>query len=89
MELSLRDFHAWEQARVGATGEAMYDQRLFNQEGGMDSGLASEDAYNIYDKKLFADRGSNLYRPKHGRDEELYGGKGEEGDAKRFKPDKV
>ncbi len=41
----------------------MYDQRLFNQEGGLQSGLAAEDTYNVYDKPLYADRGSNLYRP--------------------------
>lgn len=47
----------------GATrGEAMYDQRLFNQDQGVGSGLGGEDAYNIYDKPLFADRGSSLYK---------------------------
>jgi hypothetical protein len=52
------------QANVGARGEAMYDSRLFNQDtGGTGSGLASEDAYNMYDKPMWADRGSGLYRP--------------------------
>lgn len=41
----------------------MYDQRLFNQEGGLQSGLAGEDTYNVYDKPLYAERASNLYRP--------------------------
>ena len=41
----------------------MYDQRLFNQEQGMGSGLASDDTYNLYDKALFADRGTGLFRP--------------------------
>ena len=81
-----------QQANVRAGGEAMYDQRLFNQEGGMASGLASEDAYNLYDKPLFADRGSNLYRPKAAQDDELYGGSaaGAEGvRTEKFRPDKV
>lgn len=37
-------------------GEAMYDQRLFNQDTGVGAGLGAEDAYNLYDKPLFADR---------------------------------
>ena len=48
---------------MGAGGEVMYDQRLFNQEQGMGSGLASDDTYNLYDKALFADRGTGLFRP--------------------------
>jgi len=46
------------------SGEAMYDQRLFNQEEGMGAGFAAEDAYNLYDKPLFADRSAvtGLYR---------------------------
>ncbi|GAB4821948.1 hypothetical protein N2152v2_008994 [Parachlorella kessleri] len=72
-------------------GEAMYDQRLFNQETGTGTGFASEDAYNLYDKPLFADR-SELFRHKAGRDDEAYAGGagGEEGDVNtaRFKPDK-
>ncbi len=53
----------FKQANVGAGGEVMYDQRLFNQEQGMGSGLASDDTYNLYDKALFADRGTGLFRP--------------------------
>lgn len=52
------------------------------QEGGTASGLAADDQYNLYDKPLFTDRGSSLY--KAGRrddgDEDL--------DTSRFKPDK-
>ena len=48
-------------------GEAMYDQRLFNQEQGVASGLEGDDAYNIYDKPLFADRNQRLYRCVRGR----------------------
>ena len=70
-------------------GEAMYDQRLFNQEGGLASGLEADDAYNTYDKPLFADRGSNLYRaPARGDDEP--GADDEAGvRTEKFKPDRV
>lgn len=49
----------------------MYDQRLFNQEGGMGHGLSTDDAYNLYDKQLFADRSSTgLHRAKAAADDE-------------------
>ncbi|KAG7669804.1 hypothetical protein Ndes2437B_g05991 [Nannochloris sp. 'desiccata'] len=75
-------------------GEAMYDQRLFNQDTGLNTGLAEEDAYNLYDKPLFADR-SDLFKGRANRDEEAYegragggGGAGGAIDTARFKPDK-
>jgi len=36
--------------------EAMFDQRLFNQTSGLDTGFGHDDDYNIYDKPLFTDR---------------------------------
>jgi SNW domain-containing protein 1 len=39
----------------------------------MASGQGADDSYNLYDKPLFADRGSGLYRPKAG-DDDTYGG---------------
>ncbi|KAK3093397.1 hypothetical protein FSP39_015058 [Pinctada imbricata] len=36
-------------ARSGG-GEVQFDQRLFNQSKGMDSGFGDEEAYNVYDK---------------------------------------
>ncbi|WMV53999.1 hypothetical protein MTR67_047384 [Solanum verrucosum] len=50
----------------------MYDQRLFNQDKGMDSGFADDDAYNLYDKALFTAQ-STLYRPKKDVDSDTYG----------------
>jgi len=70
---------------VAKTGETMYDQRLFNQEGGMASGLATDDTYNLYDKTLWADRGNNLYKP---RNPEEDGGEAD-GTVRQFRPDKV
>lgn len=80
---------------AGRTGEVMYDQRLFNQEKGMDSGLAGDDQYNIYDKGLFTAQPtlSTLYRPKKDADTDMYGGAEEQLEkvmkTERFKPDKA
>lgn len=82
-------------ASTGKSGEVMYDQRLFNQEKGMDSGFATDDSYNIYDKGLFTAQPtlSTLYRPKKDADSDMYGGADEQLDkimkTDRFKPDKA
>ncbi|XP_065852312.1 SNW/SKI-interacting protein A [Euphorbia lathyris] len=79
----------------GSRGEVMYDQRLFNQEKGMDSGFATDDQYNVYDKGLFTAQPtlSTLYRPKKDADTDTYGGADEQLDkimkTDRFKPDKA
>ncbi|GAV89766.1 SKIP_SNW domain-containing protein [Cephalotus follicularis] len=80
---------------AGRGGEVMYDQRLFNQEKGMDSGFATDDQYNVYDKGLFQAQPtlSTLYRPKKDVDSDVYGGADEQLDkimkTDRFKPDKA
>ncbi|XP_043720262.1 SNW/SKI-interacting protein A [Telopea speciosissima] len=77
-----------------ARGEVMYDQRLFNQEKGMDSGFATDDQYNIYDKGLFTAQStlSSLYKPKKDADADMYGGADEQLEkimkTDRFKADK-
>jgi SNW domain-containing protein 1 len=92
------------QAAVGGArgAESMYDQRLFNQDAGIDSGFGPDDGYNTFSKPLFADRGNSIYQPGRGAagDAEVYGGEaapppgaGEEaGDdalrGGRFKPDR-
>lgn len=68
-------------------GEAMYDQRLFNQDVGMATGLVQEDAYNLYDKPLFADRGE-LFKATGRQDDETYAAGGKDEDRARIKPDK-
>eukprot|EP01091_Cochliopodium_minus_P013055 TRINITY_DN4101_c0_g1_i1.p1 TRINITY_DN4101_c0_g1~~TRINITY_DN4101_c0_g1_i1.p1 ORF type:complete len:585 (+),score=217.10 TRINITY_DN4101_c0_g1_i1:24-1778(+) len=46
--------------------ESMFDQRLFNQVGGMGSGFGNDDEHNIYEKPLFEGTSSGtLYKPKH------------------------
>ncbi|KAK9109188.1 hypothetical protein Sjap_017248 [Stephania japonica] len=78
----------------GRGGEVMYDSRLFNQEKGMDSGFATDDQYNVYDKGLFTAQStmSTLYRPRKDNDSEMYGNADEQLDkimkTERFKPDK-
>jgi len=44
------------QAQPTATQETMYDQRLFNQTSGLDTGFGDEDEYGVYDKPLFQDK---------------------------------
>lgn len=63
-------------------GEAMYDQRLFNQDTGQQAGMGADEAYNLYDKPLFTDR-SDVYRGRASNRE------GEQDvDTSRFKPSK-
>ncbi|KAJ4462895.1 putative SNW/SKI-interacting protein A [Paratrimastix pyriformis] len=51
------------QGPSGASGDAMYDQRLFNQTEGLGSGFGAEDDYNIFSKPLFAGTSAQIYRP--------------------------
>ena len=64
-------------------GEAMYDQRLFNQETGQQAGVGADDTYNLYDKPLFTDR-SDVYRGRASNRE----GEDPDVDTSRFKPSK-
>ena len=53
------------QAQPTLTGEAMFDQRLFNQSQGLSQGFGGEDTYNVFDKPLFRGSSANqLFRPK-------------------------
>ncbi|KAF9610794.1 hypothetical protein IFM89_024903 [Coptis chinensis] len=79
---------------AGRGGEVMYDQRLFNQEKGMDSGFAADDQYNVYGKKLCTAKSTldSIYKPKKDTDTDMYGGEDEQLNrvlkTDRFKPDK-
>jgi len=56
---------------VAKSKDGMFDQRLFNQDQGMSSGLGADDEYAIYDKALFKGSTQNyIYRAKPG-DEEM------------------
>uniref|UniRef100_A0A8C6KLA1 SNW domain-containing protein 1 n=1 Tax=Nothobranchius furzeri TaxID=105023 RepID=A0A8C6KLA1_NOTFU len=58
------------------TSEAQYDQRLFNQSKGMDSGFAGgeDETYNVYDQPFHGgrDMASNIYRPSKNIDKDAY-----------------
>ncbi|RKP09083.1 SKIP/SNW domain-containing protein [Thamnocephalis sphaerospora] len=62
-------------AKPTASKEGMFDQRLYNQSAGLDSGFRGEDSYDVYDKPLFqGGASSSIYRPKVGTDSDQYGG---------------
>ncbi|KAL5110414.1 SNW domain-containing protein 1 [Taenia crassiceps] len=78
--------------RLNASSEAMFDQRLFNQSRGMDSGFAGgeDDLYNIYDKpwRQESNFGTHIYRPRQ-TDTETYGNDIEAaGKQRQFVPDR-
>ncbi|KAF7245301.1 hypothetical protein EG68_09708 [Paragonimus skrjabini miyazakii] len=78
--------------RANTTGEAQFDQRLFNQSRGLDSGFAggTDDLYNIYDKPWRGDSeiGSHIYRPRQ-KDSDAYGSDLEAlQKTRRFVPDR-
>ncbi|XP_051908294.1 SNW domain-containing protein 1 [Hippocampus zosterae] len=58
------------------TSEAQYDQRLFNQSKGMDSGFAGgeDETYNVYDQPFRGgrDMATNIYRPSKAIDKDAY-----------------
>ncbi|XP_028808877.1 SNW domain-containing protein 1 [Denticeps clupeoides] len=59
------------------SSEAQYDQRLFNQSKGMDSGFhgGEDEMYNVYDQPFRSgrDMAQNMYRPSKGTDKDMYG----------------
>lgn len=60
---------------VSNTGEAQFDQRLFNTTKGMDSGYGHDDEYNVYDKpwRDSSSVASHIYRPGKNIDKDNYG----------------
>lgn len=60
---------------ISNTGEAQFDQRLFNTSKGMDSGYGHDDEYNVYDKPWRETNaiGSQIYRPSKNIDKDNYG----------------
>jgi SNW domain-containing protein 1 len=76
-------------------GDITYDERLFNQDAGMDSGFTADDRYNIYLGRLFVVQPaalSMLYKPNKHDDSDVYGGADEHIEKRtrtgRFRPDK-
>ncbi|XP_014667714.1 PREDICTED: SNW domain-containing protein 1-like [Priapulus caudatus] len=58
-----------------SAGETQFDQRLFNQSKGMDSGFGDDEGYNVYDKAWRTTEGmaGALYRPTKNVDKDIYG----------------
>lgn len=79
---------------AGGSSDVQFDQRLFNQSKGLDSGFnAGEDeAYNVYDKPWRQDRdmATSIYRPSKNLDNDVYGDDLQKliGSSSRFVPDK-
>lgn len=76
-----------------STQESMFDQRLFNQTKGLDSGFSggTDDLYNVYDKPWRAGGGlaEKVYRPSKTVDKDVYGDDVEKLiKTSRFQPDK-
>lgn len=58
------------QAQPTISKESMYDQRLFNQTSGLESGFGDEDEYNAFDKPLFQDKtAASIYNIKEYNDD--------------------
>ncbi|XP_069884819.1 SNW domain-containing protein 1 isoform X1 [Dipodomys merriami] len=59
------------------SNEVQYDQRLFNQSKGMDSGFAGgeDEIYNVYDQAWRGgkDMAQSIYRPSKNLDKDMYG----------------
>ncbi|NWW50726.1 SNW1 protein, partial [Pedionomus torquatus] len=75
------------------SNELQYDQRLFNQTKGMDSGFAGgeDEIYNVYDQpwRSGKDMAQNIYRPSKNVDKDMYGDDLEARiKTNRFVPDK-
>ncbi|KAI8358467.1 SKIP/SNW domain-containing protein [Choanephora cucurbitarum] len=49
-------------AKPSLSKESMYDARLFNQTEGIGSGFGNDDSYNTYDKALFNQSSTSIYR---------------------------
>ena len=76
---------------VNVSGDQAFDQRLFNQSKGMDSGYGHDDEYNVYDKPWRETNSvaGHLYRPSKNIDQNNYGEDLEKlKSTSRFVPDK-
>ncbi|CBZ53512.1 conserved hypothetical protein [Neospora caninum Liverpool] len=72
-------------AKKAASGEGVFDTRLFNQSAGVDSGFdgGNDEAYNLYDQPLFANRSNNAAIYQFSR-ERLINSVGHTGDVPSF-----
>lgn len=76
--------------KTSGGGEAQFDQRLFNQSRGMDTGFGDDEAYNVYDMpwRNNDNVGSNIYRPTRTAENEYSAGIEQLMSTNRFVPDR-
>jgi SNW domain-containing protein 1 len=73
------------QAQPTVSKESMYDQRLFNQTSGLESGFGDEDEYNAFDKPLFQDKtAASIYNIKEYNDNDDEEAGGEKGNVEKM-----
>lgn len=62
-------------AAQGASGDGLFDSRLFNQSKGLTSGFEDDEGYNVYSEPWRKDSNlaANIYRPGRNVDRENYG----------------
>ncbi|KAG9296309.1 hypothetical protein G9A89_014901 [Geosiphon pyriformis] len=76
-------------AKPTISKDSLYDSRLFNQSEGLSSGFKDDEAYDLYDKPLFASSSiSSIYNPKKNYDPDLFGGGNEEEIVQKLSVDK-
>ncbi|XP_068234705.1 puff-specific protein Bx42 [Palaemon carinicauda] len=76
--------------KTAGGGEAQFDQRLFNQSRGMDSGFGDDEAYNVYDRpwQQGSNINSNIYRPTRNAESEYAADLDQLLSTARFVPDR-
>jgi len=62
-------------AKPTLSKDSLLDPRFFPPSGGLSSGFKDDEAYDLYDKPLFAGSSANMiYNPKKSYDPDLFGG---------------
>ncbi|XP_045584224.1 puff-specific protein Bx42 isoform X2 [Procambarus clarkii] len=95
-KLATRERDVTEQIALGLPqntsggGEAQFDQRLFNQSRGMDTGFGDDEAYDVYDApwRDTGNIGSNIYRPTRTAENDYGSGIEHLMSTNRFVPDR-
>ncbi|XP_053637348.1 puff-specific protein Bx42 isoform X1 [Cherax quadricarinatus] len=95
-KLATRERDVTEQIALGLPqntsggSEAQFDQRLFNQSRGMDTGFGDDEAYNVYDApwRDTGNIGSNIYRPTRAAENDYGSGIEHLMSTNRFVPDR-
>ncbi|KAI8393998.1 SKIP/SNW domain-containing protein [Radiomyces spectabilis] len=75
-------------AKPTLSKESMYDARLFNQSEGIGSGFKDDESYSLYDKPLFSQTSSSIYRFKSKDESDVLGSTDAEDLERAIKQDK-